>query len=315
MRFELFYFDFAFGSIIAALLCAFTLGTFGFDGFTFQDDLLHAAKKQDLLAVCAGGVFNLGNMFLLAAVAEAGMAVAFPLGIGTAIAVGSTLQFFLKPGQNLALFLFGVVIIIFGVFVCSAAYRFYMLGKADELVRTGQQKSTKRRVNARGAVVAIFGGLILGSYFPLVSNAMEGEVGVGPYSLCVLFALGIFLSTFFFSLFFMNLPVSGPPLEIFDYFKSTGRQHLLGLLSGMVWLFGLAASLVAAAVDPKLAVGPAVSYGLLQGSVLIAALWGMLVWNEFKDADGRVRSLLLIMLVLFVCGIGLIAVAPVWTQG
>jgi glucose uptake protein len=315
MRFELFYFDFAFGVIIAALLCAFTLGTFGFDGFTFQDDLMHAAKKQDLAAVVAGGLFNLGNMFLLAAVAEAGMAVAFPLGIGTAIVVGATWQFFLKPGENFALYLFGAVIIICGVFVCSAAYRFYMLSKADELVRTGKQKSTIRRVNARGAVIAIIGGIILGSYFPLVSNAMEGEAGVGPYSLCVLFALGVFLSTFFFSLFFMNLPVSGPPLEIFDYFKSTGRQHLFGVFSGMVWLFGLLASLVAAAVDAKATVGQAVSFGLLQGSVLIAALWGMLVWKEFQDADGRVRSLLVIMLVLFVCGIGLVAVAPVWTRG
>lgn len=315
MRFELFYFDFAIGSVIAALLCALTFGTFGFDGFTFMDDLLHAAKKQDVTAMAAGGLFNLGNMLLLASVSEAGMAVAFPLGIGVAIVVGSTWQFFLRPGQNLALFLFGAVIIVFGVFVCSAAYRFYMLSRADELVRTGAQKSTVRRVNARGAAIAILGGAILGSYFPLVTNAMEGETGVGPYSMCVLFAIGIFLSTFFFNLFFMNLPVSGAPLEIFDYFKSTARQHLLGLISGMVWLFGMAASLVSAAVEGKAVVGPAISYGLLQGSVLLAALWGMLVWKEFKDADGRVRSLLVIMLVLFVCGIGLVAVAPVWTRG
>jgi glucose uptake protein len=316
MRFELFYFDFAIGTVFAALLCALTFGTFGFDGFTFQDDLLHAAKKQDILAVAAGALFNLGNMLLLAAVAEAGMAVAFPLALGIAIVVGSSWQFFLKPGQNLALFLFGIVIVICGVFVCTAAYRFYMLGRADELVRTGAQKSTVRRVSARGAAIAIFGGFILGSYFPLVSNAVEGETGVGPYSLCVLFAVGIFLSTFFFNLFFMNLPVSGAPLEIFDYFKSTRRQHILGVLSGLMWMFGLAANLVSAAVvEGKAIVGQAVSYGLLQGSVLIAAIWGLLYWKEFKDADGRVRSLLIIMLVLFVCGIGLIAVAPVWTRG
>jgi glucose uptake protein len=123
------------------------------------------------------------------------------------------------------------------------------------------------------------------------------------------------LSTFFFNLFFMNLPVSGPPLEIFEYFKSTARQHLLGLISGMIWSFGLAASMVSAAVEGKAAVGSAISFGLLQGSLLIAAISGLLIWKEFNEADGRVRSMFLIMLVLFVCGIGLVAVAPVWTRG
>jgi glucose uptake protein len=315
LRFELFYFDFAMGTVIAAIIYALTFGTFGFDGFTFTDDLLHAAKKQDLLAVLAGGVFNLGNMLLLAAVAEAGMSTAFPLTIGVAIVVGATWQFFLKPGENLALFLVGAVIVIFGVLVSTAAYRSYMLGKVDELVRTGRQKSTRRKVSARGATIAVFGGLILGCYMPLVSGAMEGEVGVGPYSLCVLFSVGIFLSTFFFNLFFMNLPLSGPPIEVFDYFKSTMRQHLLGLASGALWITGLAASLAAAAVEATASVGLGLSYGLLQGSVLIAALLGLLVWKEFAGADGRIRSLLVIMLVLFVCGIGLVAVAPVWTKG
>jgi glucose uptake protein len=314
MRFELFYFDFAIGTVLAAIVCAFTFGTFGFDGFTFMDDLLHAAKKQDLLAVIGGAIFNLGNMLLLAAVAEGGLSVAFPLAMGVAIVVGSTWQFFLKPGENAALYLVGAVILVFGVMVCTAAYRLYMLGRVDELVRTGQQKSTRRRVSARGAVIAIVGGLILGSYFPLVSNAMEGEVGVGPYSVCVLFAVGIFLSTFFYNLFLMNLPVSGPPIEVFDYFKSTLRQHLLGLISGAVWLCGFAASLVSATTEGKAAVGPAISFGLLQGSVVIAALWGLLFWKEFTEADGRVRSMLLIMLVLLVCGIGLIAVAPFPTK-
>jgi glucose uptake protein len=308
MRFELFYFDFAIGTVVAALILALTLGS-------FMDDLLHAAKKQDVLAVLAGAVFNLGNMLLLAAVAEAGMATAFPLAIGVAIVVGATWQFFLKPGENLALFLVGSIVIVFGVLLSTAAYRAFMLSKVDELVRTGQQKTTRRKVSARGAAIAILGGLILGSYVPLISSSMEGEVGVGPYSVCVLFALGIFLSTFFFNLFFMNLPVSGPPIEIFDYFKSTLRQHFLGWASGAVWIVGLLATLTSAAVDSTATVGAGLSYGLLQGSVLVAALWGLLYWKEFAGADGRIRSLLLIMMVLFVCGIGLVAVAPVWTRG
>jgi glucose uptake protein len=310
MRFELFYFDFAIGALLASLLCAFTFGSFGFDGFTFMDDLLHAAKKQDLQAIIGGGVFNLGNMLLLAAIAEAGMSVAFPLGMGVAIVVGSIWTFFLK-GENLALMLPGAAAIFIGVIFCTAAYRTYLLARVDELVRTGQQKTTRRTFSGRGATIAILAGAILGSYVPLLSGSMDSDTGVGPYSAVVLFALGIFLSTFFFNLFFMNLPVSGPPVEIFDYFKVTLRQHLLGLAGGAVWITGLAASLVSAAVEAKAAVGPALAYGMLQGSVVIAAIWGMLVWKEFAEADGKVRSLLAIMLVLLVCGICLVSLAPV----
>jgi glucose uptake protein len=311
LRYELFYFDFAIGLCISALICAFTFGSFGFDGFTFMDDLIHAGKKQDLIGLLAGAVFSLGNMLLLAAVAEAGMATAFPIGIGVAIVIGSAWQIILKPGENLALLLAGCVAIIFGVIVATAAYRAYMLSRVDDLVRTGQQKTTKRQVSPKGAAIAIVGGLILGSFMPLVSDAMSSEIGVGPYSLCVMFALGAFFSTFFFNLFFMNLPITGAPLEIFDYFKLTGRQHLLALISGVVWMCGLLASLISAAAEGGALVGSALSYGLFQGSVLIATLWGLLYWKEFAGADTRVRSMLLVMLVLLVCGIGMIAIAPV----
>ena len=311
VRYELFYFDFAIGMLIASVLAALTIGTLGFDGFSFMDDLSNAAKKQDLSAIVGGGVFNLGNMLLLASVSESGMSVAFPIGIGVAIAVASIWNFFLKPGQNVALVVLGAATTLFAVLLCNMAYRLFELGRADELVRSGKQKSTRRQVNAKGAVLAIIAGIILGSHFPLIANATSGDTGLGPYSVAVMFAIGVFLSTFLYNLFLMNLPISGPPLEILEYFKVLSRQHLLGFLSGAMWIAGLLASLVAASADKSAQVESAVSYGLLQGAVFVAALWGLVYWKEFPHADGRIRSLLLIMLVLFVVGIGLIAVAPV----
>jgi glucose uptake protein len=315
LRFELFYFDFMFGLVVAALLFAFTLGSMGFDGFSFMDDVLHAGKKQDLIGAIAGGVFNLGNMLLLAAVAEAGMAVAFPVGIGVAIVVGSTWRFFLTGGENAVVWLAGALVVAAGVGVAGAAYRLYRLSRVDELVRTGQQKTTRRTANTRGIPIAVFAGLILGSYFPLVTKAMDPEIGVGPYSMGVMFAVGVFASTFLFNLFFMNLPISGQPLEIFEYFKVSRRDHLYGFLAGVLWLVGFDGSLVAGAAEGKATVGPAISYGLLQGAVVIAAIWGLTVWKEYKEADARIRSLLMVMLALFVCGIGLIAVAPTVGHG
>jgi glucose uptake protein len=315
VRFELFYFDFAFGTVLLSLICALTFGTLGFDGFSFSDDLLHAAKKQDAIGIIAGGVFNLGNMLLLGSIAEAGMAVAFPIGIGMAIVAGSVWNFFLTPAENIGLLVFGLVVIAFAVILCSTAYRAFKLSQVDELVRTGQQKSTRRQVSSKAVLLALIAGLILGSYFPLVTRAMAGDAGLGPYSESVMFAVGIVMSTFFYNLFFMNLPISGRPLEILEYFRATGRQHLLGLLAGAVWILGLIAALVSSASEGKAVVGRAISFGLLQGAVLIAALWGLLYWKEFPGADGRIRSMLLIVIALLVCGIGVVAVAPVWTRG
>jgi glucose uptake protein len=314
-RFELFYFDFAVGMLIASLIGAFTFGTLGFDGFSFYDDLLHAAKRQDVLGVLAGFVFNLGNMLLVASVAEAGMTVAFAVGIGVAIVVGSVWSFFLMPGENAVLLFIGAGIVLLAVVLCSTAYRLYKLSKVDELVRTGKQKSTRKLVSLKGVTIAAFGGLLFGCYLPLISRAMEGDAGVGPYSIGVMFAIGVFVSTFFYNLFFMNLPVSGPPVEILEYVRGTLRQHVMGLLAGVVWFIGFGTTFVAAAAESTAVVSPAISYSLQQGGMLIAVLCGLLYWKEFNGADGRVRSLLFIMLTLFICGIGLVAVAPVWTRG
>src|SRR3982751_2589140 len=74
-RFELFYFDFAVGLLIAAIIYAFTVGNLGYDGFSFLDDLQHAGKRQWMYGFMAGMIFNLGNMLLLAAVSVAGISV------------------------------------------------------------------------------------------------------------------------------------------------------------------------------------------------------------------------------------------------
>src|SRR5262245_36404269 len=74
-RFELYCLDFALGAMIAVAIYAATLGSLGFDGFSFSDDLLHAGKRQLFFAFLAGTVFNLGNMLLIASISVAGMAV------------------------------------------------------------------------------------------------------------------------------------------------------------------------------------------------------------------------------------------------
>jgi glucose uptake protein len=112
----------------------------------------------------------------------------------------------------------------------------------------------------------------------------------------------------------MNLPVQGQPVEILDYLKGTGRQHLLGILGGMIWCVGAVANFVAASAPQEVQVGPAVSYAIGQGATMVSALWGLLVWKEFAGADAKVKALLVLMFVLFAVGLGLVSVAPLFVS-
>src|SRR5437667_2061308 len=79
--FQLFYWDYIIGIIVGALLWGFTLGSAGTSGLTFLADIRHADSVHILYALAGGGVFNVANLLLVAAIDIAGMAVAFPLGI------------------------------------------------------------------------------------------------------------------------------------------------------------------------------------------------------------------------------------------
>ena len=311
-RFELYYFDYALGLLLMSLLLAFTLGSLGYDGFTFTDDLMHAGKRQWLFGFLGGVVFNLANMLLMAAIAVAGLAVAFPVGIGVALLVGVILNYLIKPAGNPMLLFGGCALVLAAIIVDAVAYRMVSLLRYEAQAKAGKTASLRRAVSLKGVMISLVCGLLMGSFFPLVAKAQETDVGLGPYAVAVVFAAGVFLSTFVFNLFFMNLPVEGEPVEIRDYFLGRPGQHLLGVVGGAIWCAGGVAAFVAASTPPQVGIGPAVSYAMGQGSTLISALWGILVWKEFKGADLRIKLLLLVMLVLFACGLGLVSVAPLY---
>ena len=318
-RFELFYFDFAIGVFAAAVFAAVTFGTFGSDGFSVLDELQISGKTHEAQALLAGIVFNLANMLLVAAISVAGMAVAFPVGIGLALIIGVVLSFYLHPVGSPFLLGAGCLAILLAIVFDSMAWRTYSFQMTELAKEAAAAQPLKAKVKAKkkvsssmGLALAVVGGILMGLFYPLVELAKQGENGLGPYSIGLLFAAAVLFSTFVFNLFFMNLPVQGPALSFSDYFGGKGINHLLGFCGGIIWFAGAIFNFVAARAEGPALVGPAVSYAMGQGATLITALWGLLVWKEFAGAGGTVRTQLAVMLVLFVAGLLAVSVAPLY---
>jgi glucose uptake protein len=305
-RFELFYFDYAFGVLLLAVIAAFTFGTMG-DELSFVDNLSIAGKRQMAWALGAGVVFNLANMLLVAAISVAGLAVAFPIGIGLALVIGVVLNYILNPQGNPFLLFSGALLVAIAIVVDALAYRTHEASKTPPAGRPGSGTSVK------GIILSLVSGVLMGSFYPMVEmSKTPAEIGLGPYSVAVFFGIGVFFSTFVFNLYFMNLPVQGQPVAISQYFRGTGKAHLLGLLGGIIWCAGAITNFVASSAPVK--VGPAVSYAMGQGATMISVLWGLLVWHEFRGADSRVKLLLTVMMVLFIAGLALVSIAPLYAQ-
>ena len=308
-RFEIFYYDYSAGVLLAAIVAAYTFGSLGPD-LPFADNLAFAGKRSMAYALAAGTVFNLANMLLVAAISVAGMAVAFPVGIGLALVVGVIWNYFLNPQGNPTLLASGVALVVAAIIADAFAYRAHARSQTVPGAR-------KRRAGAKGIWLSLASGLLMGSFYPLVEMSKGLGVqngGLAPYSVALLFSAAVFVSTFVFNLYFLRRPIEGKPLSISTYFRGAHRQHLLGILGGMVWCTGAIANFAAASAPKTVQVGPAVSYALGQGATLISALWGLLVWREFQGARPGVKTLLAIMLALFLAGLALVSIAPLYAS-
>lgn len=303
-RFELYYFDFAFGLAITAIILALTFGSMG-DELTFADNLLIARKRYLAFAVLAGAVFNLANMLLMAAISIAGMSVAFPIGIGLALIIGTVGNYVQQKTGNPLLIFGGVALVLAAVVFDSMAYRRLALATAASVRRTGATK---------GIVVSIIAGILMGSFYPIVvmAKAPGTDFGLGPYAILFLFGIGVFFSTIIYNLYFINLPIHGEAIEFGAYLRGSFGQHMLGIIGGVIWCLGAAANFVAASASGAAQIGPAASYALGQGATMISALWGLLVWKEFKGAPSTATTFIWLMLVCFLVGLAMVALASVY---
>jgi glucose uptake protein len=238
------------------------------------------------------------------------MGVAFPIGVGLALVVGVIWNYFVNPQGNPWLLFAGVALIVGAIVVDAIAYRAHAVTRS-----TAGDKSdaaAKRAATWKGIKLSVVGGILMGMFYPLVEIGKTGPKGLGPYAVGFVFALGVLASVFVFNLYFMRFPIEGPRLKFGDYLRGNSWVHFLGIVGGMVWIAGSLSNFVAASAPRALQVGPAISYAIGQGSTMVGALWGVLVWREFAGGGSRVTQLLVLMFVLFLTGLGLVSIAPLY---
>jgi glucose uptake protein len=292
-RFELFYWDYVLGILLFSLILGFTLGSNGTQGMGFIENLKQAESSSIISALVGGVIFNLANILIVAAISIAGMAVAFPVGIGIALVLGVIINYIGMPQGNPIWLFAGVALVGLAIVVDALAYR--------------KKAVQAKKVPAKGIIISIVGGVLMAMFYRFVAGSMaksmeSPEAGMlTPYAAVFIFSLGIFLSNFLFNTVLMKKPFEGTPISYSEYFKGGIKEHLTGIMGGIIWGIGMSLSIIAAGKA-----GFAISYGLGQGATLIAALWGVFIWKEFKGAGKSTNLLLTLMFLLFAAGLYLI---------
>jgi glucose uptake protein len=295
-RYELFYWDYVIGMLLFALLIAFTMGNMGDQGRPFLQDLAQAESGNIGKVILGGVIFNASNILLAASVSLAGISVAFPLGVGLALVIGVIVNYMGAPkGDPLILFL-GVALIAVAI-ICNGIAS----GKANK-------SAEKSNNNRKGIILAIIAGVVMAFFYRFVAAAMDlsnfehpATGMLTPYSAIVVFSVGVLLSNFVFNTYAMKRPFVGEPVSYKEYFRGKFPTHLVGILGGAIWCTGTAFSYIAAGKA-----GAAISYALGQGAPMIAAIWGVFIWKEFKGGSKSVQWLLGLMFCLFVAGLAVI---------
>ena len=284
-RYEFFYWDYVIGVLLFSLISGFTLGSIGTEGRSLGSAFL------------GGIIFNAANILLSAAIAICGLSVAFPVGIGLALVLGVLVNYFgAAKGEPTYIFI-GVALITVAIILNGLAYKKALVGT--------------KKVSGKGILISVVAGVIMAFFYRFVAASMDMENFASPapgkltpYTAVFVFAIGVFVSNFLFNTLAMKHPVEGKPVSICGYFKGNMSTHLVGVLGGVIWCIGQSFSMIASEKA-----GAAISYGLGQGATLVSALWGILIWKEFKGAPAISNRLNVGMFILFVIGLGFLIYA------
>jgi glucose uptake protein len=292
--FPLFYWDYAIGVFVLGTFFLFTAGSLGAAGMNAIENLRQADRACLGHALISGALFNLSNILLVVAIDFSGMAVAFPIGVGLALVIGTVGSYAGNPKGSVPLLFGGVALILLAMVFSTLAYR--------------RLPQTEGRAWAKGVAFAILAGCLMGFFYPQLAKSVSPDfqsapIRAGkltPYSALAVFGLGLLVSNVVLNSIFLR----ARGLRYSQYFQGSMRLHSLGFLGGLIWMLALSANLVASGV-----VGPAISYALGQGATLVAAVWGVFVWKEFRLAPNGTSPLIALMFAAYASGLVLVGLA------
>ncbi len=288
-QFPLYYWDYALGVFALGLVSMMSLG-----GAGSVENLRQAAPETVARAAVSGAIFNASNILLVVAIDEAGMSVAFPVGVGLALVIGTVASYVQTPKGSAPLLFAGVTLVVFAMMVSALAYR-----RLPRKQGSGWLK---------GVAFAVIAGLLMGLFYPQLAGAISPsfqarpiEAGLlTPYTALFLFGIGLLASNLVVNTLFMR----AGGVSYADYFRGSLRLHSLGFAGGVIWMLALSANILASGVA-----GPAISYALGQGATLVAAVWGVFIWKEFRAAPQGTNGLIAAMFAGYACGLILIGMA------
>ena len=292
--FPLYYWDYAIGVLLFSILFMLTLGSTGAGGMPAIANLKAASAASILAALLSGILFNVANILLVFAIDVAGMSVAFPVGIGLALVIGTVVSYTHEPKGNPLVLFAGVGLVVFAMIMSALAYR--------RLPRSGAANWSK------GLLFAVVAGCLMGFFYPQLLRSLSPGFNslaivpglLTPYTALFFFSLGLLLSNFVVNTIFMR--TAGQTYRA--YFAGTAKLHALGLLGGGIWMLAFSLNIIASGIA-----GPAVSYALGQGATLVAAIWGVVIWKEFHSAPQGTAGLIGAMFTGYVLGLLLIGLA------
>ncbi len=294
--FQLFYWDYVIGVVGGSVLWGVTLGSVLGGHSSFTANLKQADTIHILYGLGGGIVFNVANLLLVAAVEIAGLAVAFPVGIGLALVEGCLINYALLPKGNPLLLFGGVFLVLCAILLDAAAYKL--------------RENTSRNASQKGIFLSLASGILMGLFYPFVVKGTQGDHSLGPYTGAFIFSLGVVLCSIPVNYALMIKPLSGGPrVCLSEYWRGKSSWHIWGVVGGVIWCSG--AVLNFAASQARL-VGPTVSYAIGQGGTMVTAVWGVFVWHEFQGAPPKAKRLLVLMFFCFIAGLAFVACAPLF---
>jgi glucose uptake protein len=281
------------GVFLTGVAFLFLLGGSEHFGLAAARNLTGARRDLLLQAAFSGALFNVSNILLVVAIDAAGMAVAFPVGVGLALVIGTVASYLQAPKGSPVLLFAGVALVVVAMAMSAVARR--------------KLQQTAGKGWLRGVVYAIVAGCLMGFFYPrlaaTISPSFQSEPlqpgYLSPYSALALFGAGVFASNLVVNTIFLWVN----RLSYRRFLSEGPAAHWPGLLGGAIWMVALTANILASGVA-----GPAISYALGQGATLVAAIWGVFIWREFRGATG-VAGPLALMFAGYACGLILIGTA------